>query len=113
MAEKNDEDRVGLAAARCGLKLIRNRYRVAAIDKSDRRYCLRLVWDASRFVGRAPEGGYGLVRTNMKGWKRGKAASWLPLPAVEQMLRDWRPETKPRTRARKYQRHPLTISGAR
>ena len=103
MPDQDREDRARLAAARCGLKLIRNRY--SATSRGERKYCLRPVWDASQIVAPAPGGGFCLVSTNFRGWIRWKAAIWLSLATVERVLRDWRPETTPRARKPLSRRH--------
>ena len=96
MPDQTREDRARLAAARCGLKLIRSRQ--SASSPGEPNYCLRPVWDVSQIVAPDPAGGFGLVSTNFRGWIRREAAIWLSLSTVEQVLRDWRPETTPRAR---------------
>ena len=87
MPRKTQEERVRLAAARSGLKLITNRYSLTSGKKT---YCLRPVWDAMHVVGILSDGSLGLVKTSSKGRRRQKVASWLPLTAIERMLPDWR-----------------------
>jgi hypothetical protein len=101
MPRKTQEDRVRLAAARSGLKLITNRYSLTSTGKKT--YCLRPVWDATCVVGTLPDGRFGLVKTTSKGRRRQNVASWLQLDAIERMLPDWR-GARPRDRARVSQR---------
>jgi hypothetical protein len=77
------EHRVQLTAGRHGLRLVRNRYRVAA---GSRLYCLRAIWNAYYVVSRLPEGGLGLVRAQTG---RQVTASWLTLTEIEQVLAAW------------------------
>jgi hypothetical protein len=80
MREKNSQEhRIQLAAGRRGLKLVKNRYRVAA-------YCLRAAWSAGRVVGRRPEGGLGLVYAQTG---REEIACWLTLTEIERVLANW------------------------
>jgi hypothetical protein len=85
----NQEHRVQLAAARHGLKLVRNRSR-AATGRS--LYCLRAIWNAACVVGSRPEGGLGLVYAQTG---RAEIASWLTLSEIAQVLANWR-EPAPR-----------------
>ena len=80
----NQEHRVQLAAARHGLKLVRNRSR-AATGRS--LYCLRAIWNAACVVGSRPEGGLGLVYAQTG---RAVIASWLTLSEIAQVLANWR-----------------------
>ena len=88
MPDKTQEDRIRLAAARSGLKLIINKYGLASTGTKT--YCLRPMWDATRVVGTLPDGEFGLVKATSKGKRRQKVASWLPLNAIERMLPDLR-----------------------
>jgi hypothetical protein len=101
MTETMQEDQVRRAAARFGLKLIKNRYDLTSTDKET--YCLRPLWDARQVVGTLSDGRFGLVRATGKGQCRQKVASWLPLNAIELMLQDWR-GVRPRSRMRLSQR---------
>ena len=109
MPRKTHEDRVRLAAARCGLKLITNRHSLTSTGKKT--YCLRPVWDAGRVVGTLSDGRFGLVRTTGRGKRRHTSASWLPLSAIARMLPDWR-GARPRSRARVSQWRPDVVSPA-
>jgi hypothetical protein len=77
--QKRQEHHLQLAAGRHGLKLVKNRYRVAV-------YCLRAVWNAACVVGRRPEGGLGLVYAQTG---REEIASWLTLTEIERLLANW------------------------
>ena len=88
MPGKTLEDRVRLAAARSGLKLIINRYGLGSTGK--RTYCLRPMWDARSVVSTLADGEFGFVKTTSKGQCRQKVASWLPLNAIERILPDSR-----------------------
>jgi hypothetical protein len=109
MPRKTQEDRVRLAAARSGLKLITNRYSLTSTGKKT--YCLRPMWDATRVVGTLSDGRFGLVKTTSKGRQRQKVASWLPLDAIERMLPDWH-GVRPRDRSRVSQRRPDVVATA-
>ena len=95
MPRKTLEDRVRLAAARSGLKLITNRYSLTSTGKKT--YCLRPAWDAKHVVGTLSDGEFGLVKATGRGRRRQKVASWLPLNAIARMLPDWR-GARPRSR---------------
>ena len=79
MGERIEEHRISLVAGRCGLKLIRNRRRATV-------YCLRDLRDASTFVCKQPGGQFGLVKTRIR---RERAAGWLTLNEVSQVLASW------------------------
>ena len=108
MPGKTQEERVQLAAARSGLKLIANRYSLTSGKKT---YCLRPLWDAMHVVGIVSDGSLGLVKTSSKGRRRQKVASWLPLTAIERMLPDWR-GTRPRDGTRVSRRPDVVATAA-
>ena len=81
MESESGERRLRLIAARCGLKLIKNRRRIYS-----HRYCLRALNDASHAVGRHPNGTYGLIKASTKRYEIG---SWLPLTEIEKVLTSW------------------------
>ena len=84
MREKdNQEHRLQLAAGRHGLRLVRNRHRVATNGSL---YCLRAMWNAACVVGRRADGDLGLVYAQTS---REVVASWLTLSEIEQVLADW------------------------
>ena len=111
MTEKTQEDQVRRAAARSGLKLIKNRYSLTSTDRKT--YCLRPLWDARQVVGTLSDGRFGLVRATGKSQRRQKVASWLPLNAIELILQDWR-GVRPRSRTRVSQwRHAVRAQRSR
>src|SRR5688572_5503374 len=71
-----------LVAGQYGLKLIRRRTTCGR-----RLYCLRALYDASRVLGRIPDGQLELIKAS-SGWKR--VACWLPLKEIERLLTSWR-----------------------
>ena len=76
------ERRLLVAAARCGLKLIKAR---SATDPGANPYCLRALNDATFVVGRLPGDALGLVKA--RGGRDG--VSWLSLRDVEKFLSTW------------------------
>ena len=79
MQKNSQEHRLQLVAGRHGLKLVRNRHRVAA-------YCLRAIGNAACVVARRSDGRLGLVfaQTGREG-----TATWLTLHEIERVLANW------------------------
>lgn len=86
--EEREERRVSLIAAHRGMKLIKSRR-----GTHTRRYCLRGLDDASRAVGKLPDGTYGLIKAITK---RHRIGSWLLITEIEHVLAKW---DKPAPRA--------------
>jgi len=82
---KSQEKRVRWIAARRGLKLIKKPYTLAAGG----RYSLLPIWDAKQVLGVTQGGKLALVAGNKGALTRGDLATWLPLSAVEIVLRHW------------------------
>ena len=76
--QKRQEHRLQLVAGRHGLKLVKNRHRVAV-------YCLRAVWNAAYVVGRRSDGELGLVYAQTG---REEIACWLTLTEIERVARE-------------------------
>src|SRR5262245_12590234 len=80
---QKQEHRIQLAAARRGLRLIRNRYRVSGGGDL---YCLRATWQPAWVVGTRSDGGVGLVYALTR---REEIGSWLTLSEIERLLANW------------------------
>ena len=96
MPEQTHEERLRLAANRCGLKLITNRVGAA----TPRKYALRPIWDATLAVLALPDGGHRLIKLSAQG--RRTEVHWLPLDGIAQVLANWT-ESRPCAPARTWE----------